>query len=228
MTNLAPHLPVLQVVVPMLLAPLVVLLRPRGLAWAGATAGSVMALIIAVDLAVAVLGGADVRYALGGWPAPYGIELRVDAFSALLLLIVTGASTTALLAARHSIDDAIEPHRQPMFYAAWLLALAGLFEFIAELEDVQADYKTPQAILFAALRLPNLAFQMLPVNYAGLALLCLGIIFMLAEIFVPSFGALGFGGLWGRWRDALRLLRRRPNHRRADAGCSATARCGPD
>ena len=59
-------------------------------AWAGATAGSVMALIIAVDLAVAVLGGADVRYALGGWPAPYGIELRVDAFSALLLLIVTG------------------------------------------------------------------------------------------------------------------------------------------
>ena len=45
-----------------------------------------------------------------------------------------------------------------------LLALAGLFEFIAELEDVQADYKTPQAILYAALRLPNLAFQMLPVS----------------------------------------------------------------
>ena len=63
---------------------------------------------------------------IGGWAAPYGIALRVDAFSALLLLIVTGASTTALLAARHSIDDAIEPHRQPMFYAAWLLALAGL------------------------------------------------------------------------------------------------------
>ena len=40
-----------------------------------------------------------------------------------------------------------------------LLALAGLFEFIAELEDVQADYKTPQAILYAALRLPNLAFS---------------------------------------------------------------------
>ena len=45
-----------------------------------------------------------------------------------------------------------------------LLALAGLFEFIAELEDVQGNDKTPQAILFAALRLPNLAFQMLPVS----------------------------------------------------------------
>ncbi|MEJ2299276.1 MAG: monovalent cation/H+ antiporter subunit D family protein [Woeseiaceae bacterium] len=126
MTDLATHLPVLQVVVPMLLAPLVVLLRPRGLAWAAATAGSVMALVIAVNLAAAVLGGADVRYELGGWAAPYGIALRVDAFSALLLLIVTGASSAALLAARRSIDDAIETHRQPLFYAAWLLALAGL------------------------------------------------------------------------------------------------------
>ena len=44
-----------------------------------------------------------------------------------------------------------------------LLAIAGLFEFIAELDDIQGDYQTPQAILFTALRLPNLAFEMLPV-----------------------------------------------------------------
>jgi multicomponent Na+:H+ antiporter subunit D len=125
-TQLAAHLPVLQVVVPMLLAPVVLLLRPRGLAWIAATAGSVMALLIAVNLAVAVLGGANVRYELGGWASPYGIELRVDAFSALLLLIVTGASSAALLAARRSIDEAIESDRQPLFYTAWLLALAGL------------------------------------------------------------------------------------------------------
>ena len=36
MIALEPHLPVLQVAVPMLLAPLVVLLHPRGLAWAAA------------------------------------------------------------------------------------------------------------------------------------------------------------------------------------------------
>jgi len=125
-TDLAAHLPVLQVVVPLLLAPLVVLLRPRGLAWQAATATSLMALVIAVELAGAVLAGADVRYALGGWAAPYGIELRVDDFSGLLLLVVTGASSAALLAARRSIDAAIEAHRQPLFYAAWLLTLAGL------------------------------------------------------------------------------------------------------
>ncbi len=126
MTDLSAHLPVLQVVVPLMMAPLVVLLRPRGLAWAAATAASLMAFAIALELASQVLGGAAPRYALGGWAAPYGIELRVDDLSALLLLIVTGASSAALLAARRSIDDAIETQRQPLFYAAWLLALAGL------------------------------------------------------------------------------------------------------
>ncbi|NNL99898.1 MAG: monovalent cation/H+ antiporter subunit D family protein, partial [Gammaproteobacteria bacterium] len=123
---LEPHLPVLQVAVPMLLAPLVVLLHPRGLAWAAATAASFMSLAIAVALAAGVLAGSEYRYALGGWEAPYGIELRVDEFSALLLLIVTAASSVALLAGRASLDRAIEQPRQPLFFAAWLLVLAGL------------------------------------------------------------------------------------------------------
>ena len=126
MIALEPHLPVLQVAVPMLLAPLVVLLHPRGLAWAAATAASLMSLAIAVALAAGVLAGSEYQYALGGWEAPYGIELRVDEFSALLLLIVTAASSIALLAGRASLDRAIEQPRQPLFFAAWLLVLAGL------------------------------------------------------------------------------------------------------
>jgi len=63
---------------------------------------------------------------MGSWPAPSGIELRVDALSALLLLVVTGASTVALVGGRQSLDAQIEADRQPYFFAAWLLALAGL------------------------------------------------------------------------------------------------------
>jgi membrane-bound serine protease (ClpP class) len=39
------------------------------------------------------------------------------------------------------------------------------------------------------------AFHLLPVNYAGLGLIVLGIAFMVAEAFVPAFGSLGIGGL---------------------------------
>jgi membrane-bound serine protease (ClpP class) len=39
------------------------------------------------------------------------------------------------------------------------------------------------------------AFHLLPVNYAGLALIALGIGFMVAETFFPAYGSLGVGGL---------------------------------
>ena len=126
MTDWSQHLPALQVIVPLLSAPLVLLLRPRGLAWAAATAASMLAFAIAIMLTLGVLNGQDYSYYMGSWPAPYGIELGVDAFSALVLLVVTGASALALLASRHSLDAEIETERQPLFYAAWLLALAGL------------------------------------------------------------------------------------------------------
>ena len=126
MINWAEHLPALQVVVPMLCAPLVVLLHPRGFAWAAATLASLFALVISISLAAGLLSGHSYQYNMGSWAPPFGIELRVDAFSALMLLIVTGASTITLLAARKSIDQQIEEERQPLFYAAWLLALSGL------------------------------------------------------------------------------------------------------
>ena len=98
MIDWSDHLPALQVIVPMLSAPLALLLRPRGLAWAAATAASLFAFAIAIMLTLGVLGGRNFNYHMGNWPPPYGIELGVDAFSALVLLVVTGASALALLA----------------------------------------------------------------------------------------------------------------------------------
>ena len=65
---------------------------------------------------------------MGSWPAPYGIELQVDALSALVLLVVTGASSLALIGrSRESLNRrSSRQDREPYFFAAWLLALAGM------------------------------------------------------------------------------------------------------
>jgi len=65
-----------------------------------------------------------------------------------------------------------------------LLALAGLFEFIAELDDIQGDYQTPRVILYTALRLPQIAFEMLPVAALIGSLLGLGALAANSEIIV--------------------------------------------
>jgi membrane-bound serine protease (ClpP class) len=53
----------------------------------------------------------------------------------------------------------------------------------------------PGVIGAICLLISMFALQMLPVSYAGLALVLLGIAFMIGEVFMPSFGALGIGGV---------------------------------
>ena len=50
------------------------------------------------------------------------------------------------------------------------------------------------------------ALQLLPVNYAGVALILLGLVCMAAEAFLPSFGVLGFGGIAAFVFGALILI----------------------
>ena len=53
----------------------------------------------------------------------------------------------------------------------------------------------PGVVGVICLLLAAYALQVLPVNYAGLALIIVGIALIVAEAFVPSFGALGLGGI---------------------------------
>jgi multicomponent Na+:H+ antiporter subunit D len=82
--------------------------------------------VIAILLLNAWRESGDLSYMMGGWQAPFGIELHVDAFAVLLLIVVTGASTLALPVARATLDAEVPEDRQHLFYTAWLLALAGL------------------------------------------------------------------------------------------------------
>lgn len=78
-----------------------------------------------------------------------------------------------------------------------LLALAGLFEFIAELDDTQGNYGTAQAILYTALRLPNLAFEMLPIAALIGSLLGLGALAGNSEIIVMRSAGLSVAEMSG-------------------------------
>ena len=78
-----------------------------------------------------------------------------------------------------------------------LLALAGLFEFIAELDDTRGDYQTPRVILYTLLRLPQLAFEMLPVAALIGSLLGLGALAANSEIIVMRSAGLSIRKLSG-------------------------------
>jgi len=75
---------------------------------------------------------------------------------------------------------------------AYVLLLIGIYGLIYELANPGA--MIPGVTGAIALIVALYAFQALPVNFAGLALLALGMAFMVLEAFVPSFGVLGVGG----------------------------------
>ncbi len=76
---------------------------------------------------------------------------------------------------------------------AYILILIGIYGLIFEFYN--PGFILPGVVGAISLVLALFALQVLPVNYAGLGLLILGIIFMVSEAFVESFGALGIGGL---------------------------------
>lgn len=76
---------------------------------------------------------------------------------------------------------------------AYILLLVGVYGLVFEL--AHPGVALPGVLGGICLLLALFAFQVMPVNTAGLALLLLGLAFMIAEAFVPSFGALGLGGI---------------------------------
>lgn len=115
-------------------------------------------------------------------------------------VVTLPAGGRATLAVAQAPLDVVEPDWRSRLLAvisdpsvALLLMMIGIYGLLFEFSN--PGFVLPGVVGGLCLLLALFGLQMLPVDYAGLALILLGIAFFVAEAFVPSYGALGLGGI---------------------------------
>jgi membrane-bound serine protease (ClpP class) len=132
------------------------------------------------------------------------IDLVADSVPALLAAVdgrtVEAAGAKHRLATAGAQVSAIEPDWRTRVLSvitnpsvAYLMILVGIYALLFEFSN--PGLILPGVVGAICILIAMYAFQLLPVNYAGLALLLLGIAFMVAEVWVTTHGALAVGGL---------------------------------
>ena len=124
------NLPALQVVVPLVSAPLCLLLRNPRHAWAWSTIVSWLVLVMAVLLVQGVYTGGTITYAIGAWATPWGIEYRIDMAGALMILIIAIIGAMVMPYAWRSIQHELHKKHSGLFYTCYLLCLTGLLGIV--------------------------------------------------------------------------------------------------
>lgn len=123
---ISPHLPALQIIIPLLAAPVCVIIRRGFLVYWLAVIVAWLAFAVSILLLQEVTSVGVISYKLGGWAPPWGIEYRIDLVNAYVLLIVSAIGALTISYAKPSVDKEINEERGYLFYTAFLLCLAGL------------------------------------------------------------------------------------------------------
>lgn len=180
------HLPVLVVVAPLLAAALIVLINSRKAAWLITLLTSIFCFYASINMLQMLQDVAELSYKLGGWDAPLGIELKIDALTALMLLILTGSSTLVSFYALRSVEKEIAKGKQVLFYAAFLLVFAGLIgiSITADAFNVFVFLEISSLSTYAIIsmgrdrRALHASFQYLIMGTIGATFILIGIAFM--------------------------------------------------
>lgn len=122
--------PALQIMVPLVAAPICVMIRNPRWSWVCAMVANTFAFLISIILLQEVMAHGVIRYAVGGWAAPSGIEYYIDAMNAAVLVLVSGISAVVLLYAYRSVAKSVPAEKHYLFYTAWLMCVCGLLGIV--------------------------------------------------------------------------------------------------
>lgn len=124
-------LPVLPIILPLVAAPVCLLLPNGRIAGAWASLVAWLALAAAIQLLGVVAATGTVEYALGGWAAPLGIVYRVDLAGAIVMTLVAAMASVTFPYAIESAREEIIRSQMSGFFAMFLICLAGLMGVVA-------------------------------------------------------------------------------------------------
>lgn len=125
------NLPALQVLIPLLAAPLCALIPNGRLAWAWALAATWTSFAVTLLLIGQISADTPMTYAMGGWEPPVGIEYRIDTLNAYVLTVLAAIASVIIIFAKESVAKEIPASKQAHFYTVYLLCLAGLFGILS-------------------------------------------------------------------------------------------------
>lgn len=124
------NLAAIQIVLPLLAAPVCIMLRRPLVTWAFAAIVSLFTFAASLGLLWQVQTNGPISYALGGWAPPWGVEYVVDPLATYMLVIISAMGAIVMLFARRSIEAEVEHARIYLFYTCYLLSLAGLLGMV--------------------------------------------------------------------------------------------------
>lgn len=124
------QLPALLIMVPLTAAPLCVLFRHALASWIIAFAASLFSVFAGWQVLEHVRTFGIIRYKVGGWAAPAGIEYYIDTLNASVLVLVSGISSIVLIYAYRSVIKQVPLTKHYLFYSAWLMCMTGLMGIV--------------------------------------------------------------------------------------------------
>ncbi|HDH05661.1 MAG TPA: monovalent cation/H+ antiporter subunit D family protein, partial [Nitrospirae bacterium] len=130
--NIAEHLPVLVIVIPLISAVIIPLAGRANSqnSWYITVAVTFSCFLISSSLLNTVMNTGRISYWLGGWEPPWGIEYVIDYLNGFVLVVVSFILFIVSLYARKSIEMEIDEDKTTTFYSIYLLFAAGLMGII--------------------------------------------------------------------------------------------------